>query len=102
MTKVKLTDKASDVFSSNHFDYTFTKVLMDAVNDKLKEEHGDNVKVEFERPGMFFVIVEGSTGMKTLEREVMGMITGMYGEVYQKTKEQLAFLEGVNIREVME
>jgi hypothetical protein len=102
MTKVKLTDKAANVFVSTNFDATFTHVLMDSVNDKLIEEYGDRVRVEFERPGIFSIIVEGSKGMKTLENKVMGMVTEMYSEVYQKTKEQLAFLEGVNIKEVME
>lgn len=104
MKKVKLVDTASPIYKSIDFNYIFTKVLSEEVNQELSSRYGNQVRIEMERSGQFFVVLDrkdsSSPTKKDLEREVMDVVAEKYGDSYTKAKTRLAFIEGVNLRDI--
>ena len=98
--KVKLVDSAAPVYKSTDFDYILTRTLSEAVNSQLNKNYGDEVTVEFIKPGAFYVNIENSTSNKNmpeLEQEVYEIVLSSYGDSYTRAKQRLATLEGVEV-----
>lgn len=104
MKKFKLTDTAAPVYESVDFNYILTKVLSEEVNIELSLRYGNEIRVDMEKSGEFYVVIdrtkERKPNKKDLEREVMDIIAQKYGESYMKAKARLAAVEGVNLREI--
>lgn len=97
---VKLVDTAAAVYKSVDFDYILTKTLSEDVNSQLNKSYGEDVSVEFIKPGAFYVNIENSThnkNMPELEQEVYEIVLSSYGESYKKARQELATLEGVEV-----
>ena len=97
---VKLVDTAASLYKSTDFDYILTRTLSEDVNSQLNKNYGEDVSVEFLKPGAFYVNIENSThdkNMPELEQEVYEIVLNRYGEAYKRAKQYLATLEGVEV-----